>query len=154
MDTQTGTITVKLHAGYPGSEAAASTGGFFTDARLQLFDRDTPTLKPGAPDYSVASLEPAGDRSVRVSFPKWQTGFDLIAVGDRVTLSSRAAEGVSIRNSREVTLEDFHHSRRVQCRHRRPLVRNRRHLSPRARHSRPPPEARPSRASSRPARTG
>ena len=106
VDAQTGTITVQLHAGYPGSEAAASTGGVFTDARLQLFDRDTPTLKPGAPDYGVASLEPTGERAVRVSFPKWQSGFEFLTIGDRVTLSSRAAEGVSIRNSREVTLED------------------------------------------------
>jgi hypothetical protein len=99
-------IEVRLHVGYPDLAAAAETPGAFSDGRLQLFDRETATLKVGAPDYAVARLENAGEGVVGVVFPEWQMGLEKIAPGDRVTLSSRAAEGISIRNSRDVTLED------------------------------------------------
>lgn len=106
VDLQNRRIEVKLHDGYPGLTAAAAQPVAFPDGRLQVFDKDAPTLKVGAPDYGVARLESAGDRVLKVEFPEWQKGLDLIAPGDRVTLSSRAAEGVGIRNCRDVTFED------------------------------------------------
>jgi hypothetical protein len=106
VDPEKRRIEVKLHAGYPGLNAAAARPVPFPDGRLQLFDKDAPTLKVGAPDYGVAGLQSVGDRLVAVDFPEWQKGLDLIAPGDRVTLSSRAAEGIGVRSSRDVLFED------------------------------------------------
>lgn len=106
IDPAKRSVDVKLHAGYPDLAAAAEQPGAFSDGRFQLFDKASPTLKAGAPDYGVSRLESAGDRLVRVFFPEWQMAVDRIATGDRATLSSRAAEGVSIRNCRDINFED------------------------------------------------
>ncbi len=105
VDRQGQTIEVSLHAGYPGAEAAVARSGMFTDARLQLFCKEIATHKPGAPDFHVSNLETKEGRTVLVMLKDQQAGLAKIEPGDRVTLSSRAAEGVSIRYSRDIHLE-------------------------------------------------
>lgn len=100
------TVEVRLYDGYPGLGAVAPPkGGVFTDARLQVFDPKLEQPKVGTPDYGASRLEDAGDRVVRVTLPEGQLGIDLITPQDLVTISSRAAEGVTIRNSRDVILD-------------------------------------------------
>lgn len=106
VDPATRVVEMRLHDGYPGLDAVAPPqGGVFTDARLQVFDPKLEQHKVGTPDYGASRLEDAGDRVVRVTLPEGQLGIDLIAPQDLVTISSRAAEGVTIRNSRDVTLD-------------------------------------------------
>lgn len=106
VDAKKRSAEVKLHDGYPGVEVLVPANGSFVDARLQLFRSDVAAHKPGSPDYAVARFDKSGDRTVSVFFPDWQIGVDKIEVGDRVTLSSRAAEGVTIRQSRDVVMEN------------------------------------------------
>jgi len=105
VDAPRRAVTVRLHAGYPGLEVLAEPkGGLFPDARLQVFASGR--LKPGAPDYHIESAESAGDRLIRIHLPAWQIGLDQIAAGDAVTISSRAAECIAIRDSQDVVLEN------------------------------------------------
>lgn len=106
VDLDGRTVTVKLHAGYPGLKSVENANASFSDARMQLFAGDTNRHKPGAPDYAVASAEDRGDGSIVVHFQDWVGGLDKVEVGDSVTLSSRGAEGICVRTSRDVDFEN------------------------------------------------